>query len=77
MILPINKARILQRFTTEISLSDFSTPLKMTGIHIHPPYHHGNTGHELVVMSSPKMLTPDEYGRFNLYLQNTVMKNVY
>ena len=46
-------------------------------IHIHPPYHHGNTGHELVVMSSPKMLTPDEYGQFNHYLQNTVMKNVY
>ena len=46
-------------------------------IHIHPPYHHGNAGHELVVMSSSKMLTPDEYGQFNHYLQNTVMKNVY
>lgn len=45
--------------------------------HIHPPYHHGNTGHELVIMSSPEMLKSDEYERFNHYLQNTVMKHVY
>ena len=45
--------------------------------HIHPPYHAENHGHELVIMSSPKMLETDEYSRFNQYLQGTVMKNVY
>ena len=45
--------------------------------HIHPAYHRGNAGHELVIMSSPEMLKPDEYERFNHYLQDTVMKNVY
>lgn len=45
--------------------------------HIHPPYHSGNAGHELVVMSSPKMLRPDEYEKFRCYLQGVVMKNVY
>ena len=45
--------------------------------HTHPPYHKDNTGHKLVVMSSPKMLRPDEYERFYHFLQNTVMKNVY
>ena len=45
--------------------------------HIHPPYHAENQGHELVIMSSPRILTADEYERFHHYLQNTVMKNVY
>ncbi len=45
--------------------------------HIHPPYHAENHGHELVVMSSPRMLKADEYNQFNHYLQNTVMKNAY
>ena len=45
--------------------------------HIHPPYHAGNHGHELVIMSSPKMLEADEYSCFNQYLQGTVMKNAY
>ncbi len=45
--------------------------------HVHPPYHHGNTGHELVIMSSPEKLKPNEYDRFYRYLQSTVMKNVY
>ena len=45
--------------------------------HIHPAYHRGHAGHELVIMSSPEMLKPDEYERFNHYLQDTVMKNVY
>ncbi len=45
--------------------------------HIHPPYHAGNQGHELVIMSSPKMLEADEYSCFNQYLQGTVMKNAY
>ncbi len=45
--------------------------------HIHPPYHCGNTGHKLVIMSSPEILKQDEYNHFNRYLQETVMENVY
>ena len=45
--------------------------------HVHPAYHRGNAGHELVVMSSPKVLTPEEYERFNRFLRDTVMKDVY
>lgn len=45
--------------------------------HIHPAYHRGNAGHELVVMSLPEMLEQDEYEQFNHYLQDIVMKNVY
>ena len=35
--------------------------------HVHPPYHPGNPGHRLVVMSSPEKLTPDAYERFYRY----------
>ena len=45
--------------------------------HIHPPYHKGTTGHTLMIMSSPQRLSPDEYERFDHFLQNTVMKNAY
>ena len=45
--------------------------------HVHPAYHRGNAGHELVIMSSPRMLEAEEYEHFNRYLQDTVMKNVY
>lgn len=45
--------------------------------HIHPAYHRGNKGHELVIMSSPEMLDLAEYEHFNHYLQDVVMKNVY
>ena len=45
--------------------------------HVHPAYHRGNAGHELVVMSAPRMLELNEYERFRHYLQNIVMKNVY
>lgn len=45
--------------------------------HIHPPYHAENQGHELVIMSSPRMLKANEYERFHHYLQDTVMNNVY
>lgn len=41
------------------------------------PYHVGNHGHDLVIMSSPKMLTPNEYDVFFSFLENTVMKNAY
>ena len=45
--------------------------------HTHPPYHVGNHGHDFVIMSSPKMLTPNEYDVFFSFLENTVMKNAY
>jgi len=45
--------------------------------HIHPPYHRGNTGHDLVIMSYPKEITRSEYDSFNHYLEYYVMKNVF
>lgn len=41
--------------------------------HIHPPYHQSNHGHQLVVMSSPRMLAATEYDTFKAYLDNVVM----
>lgn len=41
--------------------------------HVHPPYHVGNRGHELVIMSSPAALTQAEYDEFNRFLQARVM----
>ena len=41
--------------------------------HIHPPYHRGNEGHALVVMSWPGALPPQEYSAFAQYLQRRVM----
>lgn len=45
--------------------------------HTHPPYHKGNAGHNLVVMGSPKLLTPDEYEVFRKALYDTVMKRAW
>ena len=45
--------------------------------HVHPAYHRGNTGHELVVMSSPEMLIAAEYEHFNRYLQDIIMKDAF
>lgn len=45
--------------------------------HVHPPYHKGVDGHNLIVMSYPSMLTDKEYEKFNKYLSCTVMKNAY
>ena len=45
--------------------------------HIHPPYHKGNSGHNLVVMSSPKVLTPGDYELFLKELCNKVMHNAF
>ncbi len=36
-----------------------------------------NHGHDLVIMSSPRMLTQSEYDMFFDFLKNTVMKNAY
>ena len=45
--------------------------------HIHPPYHKGNRGHNLVVMSYPAKITQAEYDHFNHYLEHHVMANVF
>lgn len=45
--------------------------------HIHPPYHDGNHGHELVIMSCPNAITPEMYAGFAKYLNDTVMQNVF
>ena len=45
--------------------------------HMHPPYHKGNTGHELVVMSFPKLLTQDEYALFWSELCDKVMYKAF
>lgn len=45
--------------------------------HVHPPYHRGNKGHELVVMSRPGKLSAAEYNCFRDYLNGHVMKNVF
>lgn len=42
--------------------------------HIHPPYREGYAGHPLVVLSSGRPVTPDEYARFARDLAETVMK---
>lgn len=39
----------------------------------HPPYRPEYPGHELVVLSSPRALTPAEYGAFACYLSAVVM----
>lgn len=44
-------------------------------LHVHPPYRAGNRGHNLVVMSRPRLLTDGEYAAFAAYLSNVVMKD--
>lgn len=41
--------------------------------HIHPPYHMGNTGHQLVIMTYPAKITQEEYNLFNHYLECHIM----
>lgn len=45
--------------------------------HVHPPYHTGHAGHELVVMSRPGVLTEDLYLAFSDYLTKTVMESAF
>ena len=45
--------------------------------HVHPPYHPGNHGHALVVMSAPVPLTQKDYDAFNRYLQDEIMKDAF
>ena len=44
--------------------------------HVHPPYHRGNHGHELVIMSCPESITPEKYAAFRRYLSDEVMRDV-
>ena len=45
--------------------------------HVHPPYHKGNRGHELVVMSCPEEITQEAYNAFDKYLEREVMRDVF
>ena len=45
--------------------------------HVHPPYHKGNHGHALVVMSRPEKITPEEYAAFDMYLRGEAMRHVF
>lgn len=45
--------------------------------HTHPPYHKGNKGHDLVVMSLPAGILREEYEEFKNYLEKRVMYDVF
>lgn len=45
--------------------------------HIHPPYHWGNSGHELVVMTWPGRISREEYSAFARYLHERVMDRAF
>lgn len=45
--------------------------------HIHPPYHRGNAGHALVVMTYPHSIDPQTYDRFNAYLKDHIMNHAF
>lgn len=45
--------------------------------HVHPPYHAGNTGHSLVIMSYPDRITQSRYDAFRRYLERRVMKDAF
>ena len=44
--------------------------------HVHPAYHLGFKGHDLVVMSLGKGLSETDYAAFKTYLDEYVMKDV-
>lgn len=45
--------------------------------HVHPPYHRGNVGHNLMIMSFPEKITQAEYDVFKNYLEHHVMDTVF
>ena len=45
--------------------------------HIHPPYHKGNSGHKLMIMSCPDQISREKYDAFNEYLYNRIMNDVF
>ena len=45
--------------------------------HVHPPYHRGNAGHALVIMSCPAPISQAVYDDFRAYLQDKIMKDAF
>ena len=45
--------------------------------HVHLPYHRGNKGHDLVVMSCPGSIPQEVYDEFRDYLDTHVMADVF
>ena len=45
--------------------------------HVHPPYHRGNAGHALVLMSSPGEISQEACAAFQRYLADRVMGNAF
>ena len=45
--------------------------------HVHPAYHKGIRGHDLVLMSRPDGLTDKQCRAFQAYLADVVMRNAY
>lgn len=45
--------------------------------HTHPPYHPGNAGHDLMILSCPYSLSQAQYDMFRQYLEKRVMKDVF
>lgn len=45
--------------------------------HVHPAYHNGSPGHELVIMSWSGQITKAEYDEFNQYLNRRVMAEAF
>lgn len=45
--------------------------------HIHPPYHKGNAGHSLVMMSYPNPISQTQYDAFQRDLKDRIMAKVF
>lgn len=45
--------------------------------HIHPPYHKGNAGHHLVIMTCPQTIDAELFETFRDYLNNRVMRDAF
>ena len=45
--------------------------------HIHPPYHRGNEGHRLVLLSCPRQITKQECSAFQQYLEDRIMAHAF
>lgn len=46
-------------------------------VHIHSPYHRGNQGHELILMTFPKEISKGMYESFREYLEYRIMENAF
>lgn len=45
--------------------------------HIHPPYHAGNHGHNLILMTHPTPIAQKQYDSFFRYLTEKIMKDAF